>query len=154
MSIFSSSNVTDKIVAPASESNNVSAKLKQEFHSTYNSTLDRQDKNASDKKENRQTFGKTTDKNCDSTENNPPDIFILLENYRFGDFLQLALGEDQSKLNMVIKKNRKLRGVSRFLPVSSEQKSSDTFTNRIETQYLNANWLMTAKPGQKYNAIW
>lgn len=154
MAISSSAHITDKVIAPVSESGTLSNHVTQGFYATYQAMYARREKDE-DSNGDRERSSTINDekKGGQSDEGVLPEIFKLLEKYNFEDFFSLAISRDGARMSMIIMNGRKDRGVNRLLPISPNHKKSSTFINRIHGQYLGASWLMKAKLGQSFSAV-
>lgn len=154
MAVTASSHIGEQVVSPISKSFNVSTRVITEFKSVYNAIAPDKEGRESGQKEEQNIYQAEAGEDVYTYHAVSPELFALVNNYHFKDFLTLALSKDGTALNLIIKENRNERGVSQALPATKKYSNSQRFVSRANGQYENVNWLMYEKPGQLYDECW
>lgn len=145
MSISAAPQVSNQSVGSVPKVGNSPVKFKSKFAPPFGTYANREDSEINDQKSKKEHPSGITPPENDQPDKQcriKPEIFKLLHKYCFQDFFQLALSTNDLKLAIVIKENRKLRGISSLHPTSNEQMGNDKYLNQAKDQYLNVNWLM------------
>jgi len=157
MSLSASPKVSNKQIRPVTKTDGASANFTPDFLSTYEAQNKKHSQKIGDRQDSSREQSAESpapqDKKADSRDLEKPEIFKLLKKYRFKDFLQLALTSNDFQLSKVIRKNRKLRGVSLLSPFSETHTENDAFINQVKEYYLDAKWLMEHNNRHSYSGI-
>lgn len=155
MSISATPKISNQSVNPAPEVANSSVKFRPEFSPPFVANPGADDQKIDDQ-ENKNGGSPEPDgrkNNYPEREGTTkPEIFKLFEKYHFDDFFQLLMSKDDLKLTAVIKKNRKLRGISLLQPLSNGYTGNDDFINQVKELYLHTKLFKEETPGKTFTS--
>ncbi len=150
MDFTASQKITKTTVTPVSNSPQLPRNLTPGFYSAYDAIYKKQEADERKKEKKDSNLPAKQDKSTDSAQAEFPEIFELLNTYRFKDFLQLMMSGDDAQMMLIIKKERASRGVEQAVALSDRHRNNDDYINETGSKYRNASWLMEAKPGKTY----